>query len=849
MKAATTDFIELINNGCPYHYVKLYLNSEELKVSFKSFTYYGLINSGDNISIGNACSSHVEFELYNQTTSLEDKEVQIKVGIEVDGVIEDKSLGYFTITKPTNIDEVSKYTAYDRMIKLEKLYVSELANPTTKSVMNEIGTQLGYGFVNELSEIPLDVNKIKGYTYREIVGYISALYGANCVINDEGQIDFKGYTQTDVVIDGNRMYENGLELSSDTTFKVGYIKCATGETVEHTTTDDEGEEITETEDIILSVGNGNTGITFSNPFMTQEILDNIYNTYFINFEYQPCKVNMLGNVLVESGDIVTIDNGTNTYIMPIMSITHSIDGGIITNIEAVAQTESEQSINYEGPLVQMVNRMYHELLSANTILANKIQASNITTDYLQANYVDINKANIDTAWIQDLFVKGKLIAEDITSDEGTFYKLTGVKIYGDIIEANTIRADSLLISGEDGLYYKLNVNSLGETTASADEKYQNGLDGSVIIAESITADKIKVDELLANEIFTHDITATGSISGLALNGCRMNLEESLFFNLDLDKNTFDGYLWCSTEAVSNDDDDWNNPITYLELNINGRLKLTTVEKIKMYGDVEIYGSTTIRDSLSVGGNTVLDTSNYTTYCAQKSHGNHVPATQTASNKVFLRNDNTWATITPANIGASATGHTHSYLPLSGGTLSGALTVKGKTHIYYGNLQIGTADIDNEQGLLMCQFNLGTNTASDGKRYYFNNNGTGRFNSLKYASSASYSSRRYKNNIVYKNNDYWHNALMQMKTCTFYYNNDNKTEHLGLIAEDLFELIPELVCLDEEGKPASIEYANLTIPLIAEAQRMNEVVDGQDKKINDLEDRIAKLEAIVENIIV
>ena len=44
--------------------------------------------------------------------------------------------------------------------------------------------------------------------------------------------------------------------------------------------------------------------------------------------------------------------------------------------------------------------------------------------------------------------------------------------------------------------------------------------------------------------------------------------------------------------------------------------------------------------------------------ANKSHGNHVPATQTASNKVFLRNDNTWATVTPANIGASATGHTH-----------------------------------------------------------------------------------------------------------------------------------------------------------------------------------------------
>lgn len=44
--------------------------------------------------------------------------------------------------------------------------------------------------------------------------------------------------------------------------------------------------------------------------------------------------------------------------------------------------------------------------------------------------------------------------------------------------------------------------------------------------------------------------------------------------------------------------------------------------------------------------------------AAASHGNHVPTIQTASNKIFLRNDNTWQTITPANIGAATSGHGH-----------------------------------------------------------------------------------------------------------------------------------------------------------------------------------------------
>ena len=44
--------------------------------------------------------------------------------------------------------------------------------------------------------------------------------------------------------------------------------------------------------------------------------------------------------------------------------------------------------------------------------------------------------------------------------------------------------------------------------------------------------------------------------------------------------------------------------------------------------------------------------------AKTSHGNHVPSIQSANNKVFLRNDNTWQTITPANIGAADRSHNH-----------------------------------------------------------------------------------------------------------------------------------------------------------------------------------------------
>ena len=44
--------------------------------------------------------------------------------------------------------------------------------------------------------------------------------------------------------------------------------------------------------------------------------------------------------------------------------------------------------------------------------------------------------------------------------------------------------------------------------------------------------------------------------------------------------------------------------------------------------------------------------------ANASHGNHVPTTQSANNKKFLRCDNTWQDVTPGNIGAAPASHTH-----------------------------------------------------------------------------------------------------------------------------------------------------------------------------------------------
>ena len=136
-------------------------------------------------------------------------------------------------------------------------------------------------------------------------------------------------------------------------------------------------------------------------------------------------------------------------------------------------------------------------LNVHVLSAFEANITKLDVEKLDVNWANIDSANIDSAIIGRLFADYGIINELIINEGTVVKELIGVTIKGDLIEGNTIIADKLVVKGEDGIYYKLNVDALGEATASSDEKYQNGLDGTAIIANSITAEKLRVEDLVA----------------------------------------------------------------------------------------------------------------------------------------------------------------------------------------------------------------------------------------------------------------------------------------------------------------------------------------------------------------
>lgn len=124
----------------------------------------------------------------------------------------------------------------------------------------------------------------------------------------------------------------------------------------------------------------------------------------------------------------------------------------------------------------------------------KLNTDKLNVTDAAAKYANIDFANIGEAAIKAFYAKSGVISDVVISDGHVTGKLVGVTIKGDLIEGGTVVADKLVMLGEDGLYYKLNTN--GKTVSSEQTEY-NSLNGSIITAKSITAEKVNVNDLVA----------------------------------------------------------------------------------------------------------------------------------------------------------------------------------------------------------------------------------------------------------------------------------------------------------------------------------------------------------------
>jgi hypothetical protein len=500
MKILDTAMTEIVKGNSARYHSKYVVDGKEHTETLNNFKFLNMTNPNNEITIGNTCSSGVTFSVYMPQVSLENKEVTIYEGVKVSNEIKYIKLGIFTVTKQTSDGEYTSYEAYDRMYKADMPYFSDMTFPSTdKAILNEICGKLGISLATNIATAHTINDKPQGYTYREIIGYMTMLQGCNAVINSDGNLELRWYKDSDYVLDGHKYYQQGVTFTTSKDFIIEKLTCNNTKS---------GDKETST----ITSGSGATGLSFANPFMTQAILDEVYKKIG-GFTFRPLTVKFVGDYRLEVGDIITVSKGGVDYKVPIMQITHECDGGLMDTVTSIGQSDTENTSVASGPITKQMERYYADLILVNKALINKLSVDeadiryasietlkavnadidNLKTNKLDATYADIINANVESLKAANAEII-KLKANSLTVDiaDLKYAQIDFANVKGQVVGTSLIK---------DGAVTNEKVQSL-----SANKLTAGTIDASKITVTNLNADNITVGTINGKRI------GTGSLS-------------------------------------------------------------------------------------------------------------------------------------------------------------------------------------------------------------------------------------------------------------------------------------------------------------------------------------------------
>nr|DAO04569.1 MAG TPA: Minor structural protein [Bacteriophage sp.] len=404
------------------YYSKYLVDGKEYNQTLNEFKYSNIINPNNSISIGNTCSSSVTFSIYNPEITLENKDITIFEGVKGDSGIEYVQIGIFTVTKEESNGEYTKYTAYDKMYKAEKGYFTKLTYPSTdKAILEEICTKLGIQLATSITNTHTIIDKPQGYTMREMIGYMATLQGGNAAINSDGNLEIKWYKDSGYVLDGHQYYQQGVTFTTSKDFTIRKLTCNNTKSGDSKTSE-------------ITAGDGTTGLSFANPFMTQANLNEIYKKIG-GFQFRPLTVKFVGDYRLEVGDIITVNKGGVDYKVPIMQIIHECDGGLMDTVTSIGQSDTENSNIAAGPITKQMERYYADLVLINKAVIENADITNANIENLKAHqaYIDQLKANKIEA------VTAEIV--NLTASKATINEANIAKLQADYAQIGVLNTD------------------------------------------------------------------------------------------------------------------------------------------------------------------------------------------------------------------------------------------------------------------------------------------------------------------------------------------------------------------------------------------------------------------------
>lgn len=368
--------------------------------------------------------------LYTSLPKLSDDGV---LAVDISDTEEVCPLGRFYISKAestTDFKTQFKIVAYDGFSKTEETYSPMITMPNTaEAILADIASQCGISLSAGI-EYPEGEFDLYDYTCRQYIGFFAGLVGKNARFNRDGKLTFVWYESHAYNITRGNQYLGGLKRLTDAPFTVRSVSSGAS-------------------DALFVAGDG-VGLSFENPFITQEIVDGIFGRVG-TFSYVPMTLKWRGNPAVEAGDIVEVeDDHGSTYTVYVMEQVLKIGGGLYSEIKCYGQSESEIQFS-TSPTQKKLQQVYSKMQEAIKEATKLLQGANGGVfEILDENGDEINDGWIIHSADGQRFIKANVNGIGITTDGGATFKeaLTANGLNASAVTTGQMSAQRVIVGDE-----------------------------------------------------------------------------------------------------------------------------------------------------------------------------------------------------------------------------------------------------------------------------------------------------------------------------------------------------------------------------------------------------------------
>ena len=478
MLEVTSDYIKAIENHLRVFEANFDLNGKRYtKTKIASATYDSSIGNSNDFTIGGGYINSLEIEIKEIIEGLQEM-MPATMSVAIAG--KTVPLGKFFVTevKLDRNDKKTKIKLQDEFVRLSGAYDSQLTYPAyTRDILSEIVRLTGITTDTNIQLVNDQVaKKLEKTSYREALVYLAQLSGSFVRFNRNGKLDFIKLKTTSRHITKDMYKPGGLERD-EIPYRLKGIECKSADKVVYKSG--------------LSTGNI---MKLKNPWVTQEILDRVFNEYR-DFNFYPYTLSWRGDMAMESGDWVTVHWDENIYFdIPMLSYKLSFDGGLSAHSSGNAAGAAQGTYKYKGSMQRQIEYLDELITKQGSMYLDTSSPTKPKNGDIwfkpNGGYVEMWE-RVEGSWVKkaDSANVGEIV-NTITTDE-----LLAKKVSAAIGNYITLNAKNITAGDLDLARLRI-MNGLQEIVSVRDGKVVMNIDKLTINAQDVaTKEDLKKIEL------------------------------------------------------------------------------------------------------------------------------------------------------------------------------------------------------------------------------------------------------------------------------------------------------------------------------------------------------------------